>query len=149
MKDTNNLFSYNQWTAGEYNNNLNDFTLNNTQQQQNIISNDYSKIGESSLKMISSQTGDYIRIWYSNELKNKNVTSKIHIKSEETIDVLLREYDSNNTLISLKHTTFSGCGNVSLSLTSSNTTNNKFLLQISNIPKDKIVYVDDIMLTAS
>lgn len=149
VKDNNNLLNFNQWSCGEYNNNLNDFTLNTTQQQKNIISNDYSKIGENSLKMISSQTADYIRIWYLTELKNKKITCKLHIKTEETIDILLREYDSNNTIISIKYTTFTGCGDVSLILNSSNTSNNKFLLQISNVPKDKIVYVDDIILTTS
>lgn len=50
MKDNNNKLDFNQWSTGEYNNNINGFNRNNNSIIQ--LSNQYSIIGENSIKLI-------------------------------------------------------------------------------------------------
>lgn len=49
MKDTNNKLDYNLWSGGEYSNNITGLNRNND--SLIIVSNDYSMIGESSLRI--------------------------------------------------------------------------------------------------
>ena len=55
MKDTNNKLDYNVWSTGEYNNNTNGFNKNNNSIIQ--LSNQYSIIGENSIKLIRTSDG--------------------------------------------------------------------------------------------
>ena len=52
MKDNNNKLDFNQWSCSEYNNNLNGFYVTGANLYQ--ITNQYSTIGENSLKLINN-----------------------------------------------------------------------------------------------
>ena len=56
MKDNNNLFPHNIWTCGEYNENLKDYTKINCSSD---ITNQYSEIGESCMKIKKQDTGNF------------------------------------------------------------------------------------------
>lgn len=142
MKDTNNIYDYDVWTAGEYN--LSGFTINGAKYN---VSNEYSVIGESSLKIKATTSDDYVRIYKLVSLPNKTVTAKIHIKTSEQIRILLREMD-DGAVVNQVATFFTGVGEAVVSLNSSSS-NSQFLLQIHQFTVDKPVFIDNIILTSS
>lgn len=61
MKDTNNLLDHNTWSSEEYNNNPEIFNL--APSTMRIVSNEYSNIGESSIRLTkTAASGAYARI---------------------------------------------------------------------------------------
>ena len=144
MKDTNNILSYNQWSCGEY----------DISQAQSIDwgvtihkTNEYSVIGEQSLKAIATSANG-IRFNYNNSLTNKTVTAKLYLRSENVIWASLREMSSNNEVINSKSSSFTGIGDVELSLSSSSN-NSSFQIQLFSIPINAVVYIDNVRLYSS
>lgn len=81
MKDNNNKLNYNQWTCGEYENSVTGlYVLNNAVLQ---LTNKYSNIGESSLKIIrkheTSTTAYIVRL--SNLIGTNNIHASLDIYS--------------------------------------------------------------------
>ena len=149
MKDTNNLLSHNQWTAGEYENTI-PATLANT---IGVITNNYSDIGEQSLKLTkNASSGSYSRIIYNQSIINKTVTISAHIRTEDTIcQLLLLEVDSNGSTIQSRTVNIpsNSYGTFNISLISGSN-NSKFVIHFGNIGgQGSDIYVDNIMLTAS
>ena len=144
VKDTNNLLSYNQWSCGEY----------DISQAQSIDwgvtihkTNEYSVIGEYSLKAIGESSAG-IRFNYDNSISNKTVTAKLSLRTEKTIWVALREMAPNSTVINTSSISFTGCGDVELSLSSSNN-NTSFQIQIWELPISAVVYIKNVRLYSS
>ena len=149
MKDTNNLLSHNQWTAGEYENTI-PTTLANT---IGLITNKYSYIGEQSLKLTkNASSGSYSRIIYNQSIINKTVTISAHIRTEDTIcQLLLLELDSNSSTIQsiTVNIPSNSYGTFNTSLISGSN-NSKFVIHFGNIGgQGSDIYVDNIMLTSS
>lgn len=61
MKDINNLYDYNTWSCTEYNNSIEGFDKS-TSNIQLIPSNDFSNIGENSLRLNCDSANDFIEI---------------------------------------------------------------------------------------
>ena len=141
MKDNNNLLSHNQWSCGEYDNS----------QAQSIDwgvtihkTNEYSVIGECSLKAIGESSAG-IRFNYDNPISNKTVTARLSLRAENTIWVTLREMAPNSVVINTSSISFTGCGDVELSLSSSSN-NTSFQIQLFSIPVNAVVYIDNVRL---
>ena len=145
MKDNKNLYNHNIWTATESDNELNDFVCSTTMNK--TPTNQWSNIGEKSIKLTPTGTTDYCRIYLIESIINKTVTAKLNIKTKETISIRLREVNSN-TLITSKQVTFTGCGELIISLYSSSE-NTQFYIQISDIPAGENVFIDNIRLNIS
>ena len=149
MKDNNNLLSHNQWAAGEYENTIPVILTN----MLGVITNNYSDIGEQSLKLTkNASSGSYSRIIYNQGIINKTVTISAHIRTVDTnAQLLLLELDSNGSTIqsrtvNIPSNTY-GTFNTSL-ISGSN--NSKFVIQFSNIGgQGSDIYVDDIIFTVS
>ena len=147
MKDTNNLLEYNVWSAGEYGNTIPVILAN----MLGVITNNYSDIGEQSLKLTkNASSGSYSRIIYNQSIINKTVTVSAHIRTVDTnAQLLLLEFDSDSRTIQTGTvnipTNSYGTFNISL-ISGSN--NSKFVIQFSNIGgQGSDIYVDDISLT--
>lgn len=141
MKDTNNLLSHNQWSVGEYGGStVPDISWGVTIHQ----TNEYSIIGEQSLKAIATSTNG-IRFNYNNSLTNKTVTAKLYLRSENLIWIMFREMSSNGEVINSTSSSFTGIGDVELSLSSSSN-NSSFQIQLFSIPVNAIVYIDNVRL---
>ena len=84
MKDTNNLLDYNIWSATEYNH---DTTGMFNNYPQNILinsSNDFSSIGESSLKITVKDIPSWVNIdLFKIANPNKSVTVKLIVHNPE------------------------------------------------------------------
>lgn len=150
MKDTNNLLNFNYWSAGEYENKLNYMI---TIDSGAIITNEYSDIGESSIKQIrtadGASGGSYIRINYNNSIINKTITASATIKTTDyDVDVIIGEKaDVTNAYSTVVPA--NSCRNVSVSLVSSSS-NTSFFIQVNNRGnKNSVVYVDNISLFSS
>ena len=137
MKDTNNLLTHNQWTSGDYTNDLTDFT----RIQSSKITNKYSTIGESSINLDRidntwwinvpanlSTTGDYT---FSIDILNKSDT------------VTLRFQANGSAVTTLNVPTSDSWQTYSISASLTNLTN--VYLQILNYNYDGI-YIDNIRL---
>ena len=147
MKDTNNLLTHNQWSAGEYNKTLPVALFN----LEGICTNTYSIIGEQSLKLTRTGAGANARINYNSSISNKTVVVSAHVRTESTIaHLLLMELNSSGTIqqniVAIPSNTQ---GTFSVSLVSGST-NSNFIIQFSN-PGDigSVIYVDDVSLTVS
>ena len=145
VKDTNNLLSHNQWSVGEYGGStVPDISWGVTIHQ----TNEYSIIGEQSLKAIATSTTNGIRFNYNNSLTNKTVTAKLYLRTESTVWVVIREMSSNNEVINSTSSSFTGIGDVELSLSSSSN-NSSFQIQLFSIPINAVVYIDNVRLYSS
>ena len=71
MKDTSNLLDYNCWSGTEYNNNTTKFTFTGT---NGIPSNEWSHIGENSLKISTEQLSQAFDIQHMTVDLGKTVT---------------------------------------------------------------------------
>lgn len=89
MKDNNNLCDYNVWSATEYNHDTTNIYNNNP---NNIIinqSNDFSNIGESSLKITTKNIPSWVNIdLFKITNPNKTITGKFIIYTPEC-DVMI------------------------------------------------------------
>ena len=149
VKDTNNLLSHNQWTAGEYGNTIPVILAN----MLGVITNNYSDIGEQSLKLTkNAPSGSYSRITYNQSIINKTVTVSAHIRTVDTnAKLLLLELDSNSSTIQSRTVNIpsNSYGTFNTSLISGSN-NSKFVIQFSNIGgQGSDIYVDDIIFTVS
>lgn len=145
MKDTNNLLEYNQWSCGEYKNS----------QAQNMAwgvklykTNEYSSIGEISIKSVYTSPTNGVRFNYNSQLSDKNVTTKLALKTKSKVWVTLREMDNNNEQINNTVSSFQGNGDIELVLTSSNN-NDYFQIQVYGIPEDESIFIDNVRLYSS
>ena len=147
MKDTNNLLTHNQWSAGEYGNTIPVILVN----MLGVITNNYSDIGEQSLKLTkNASSGSYSRIIYNQSIINKTVTVSAHIRTVDTkAQLLLSELDSNDNTIQTGTVNIptNSYGTFTSSLISGSN-NSKFVIHFGNIGgQNSDIYVDDISLT--
>ena len=150
MKDNNNLLSHNQWTAGEYENYPEIFYT--APMTDRICTNDYSSIGEQSIKLTKlGSPGSYARVSYNQSIINKTVTASVTIKTENaTVLLILLERDGTNIIqqrnVTVPSNSFMNIS-VSLESTSSNTS---FGIQFNNNGDvGSFIHIDNISLTVS
>ena len=91
MKDTSNLLEYNQWSAGDYNNNLTGITNRYTDILITTVENTYSTTGEKSIHAKSVNT-DFkaINMGQSNVSANETYTLTADILNKNADNVQLR-----------------------------------------------------------
>ena len=94
MKDNNNLLDYNIWSTGEYNNNVGGFSRNNNGVIH--LSNQYSIIGENSIKLIRTSdeypntaniqlTGLSSKIQLSLDILSKNNNCEVDLYGDSVL----------------------------------------------------------------
>ena len=94
VKDNNNKLDFNQWSTGEYNNNTNGFNKNNNSIIQ--LSNQYSIIGENSIKLIRTSdeypntanielTGLSSKIQLSLDILSKNNNCEVDLYGDSVL----------------------------------------------------------------
>ena len=147
MKDTSNLLTTNEWSAGEYEN-IMPLQIFNTIA---ILTKTYSSIGEQSVRLTkNASSGSYSRITYNQSILNKTITASAHIRTcESTAQLLLLEIDTNRDMLQNRSITIpsNSHGNFSISL-DSGSADNKFIIQFSNLGViGDNIFVDDICLT--
>ena len=97
MKDNNNLYNYNVWSGTEYNNNTDDF--DKTYNIQLTPSNDFSSIGENSLKITCAQANEFMELQKITGLtEGKTFTISLFMYNP-TVSVRCRLKSDNNSNI--------------------------------------------------
>ena len=141
MKDTTNLLNHNQWSAGEYQENIQGYDTNCIIQ----TSKEYSKIGENSLKVINNTSGT--KSMYTSAFtvaSNKTYTlSCILFNPESMVNVVLISNKGTYTVVSVYPS-----DNPQRISVSYNTTDDSSLACRWNIFSD-YCFIDDVSLTAS
>lgn len=97
MKDTNNLYNYNVWSCTEYNNNTDDF--DKTENIQLIPSNDFSSIGENSLKITCAQANEFMELQKITGLTEGKTFTISLVMYNPTVSVRCRLKSDNNSNI--------------------------------------------------
>lgn len=145
MKDKKNILNHTQWSAGEYDNNITTFN-NNTDASKILLTNEWSKMGESSLKItkiaesgfsvytILNYTEHDKKVVFSARVKTGNNSAYIHLIEQQ------RNTSINNTRVNIPSNTI--C-TISTSLITSNS-NDRLRLQFENN-----LHVDNISLIES
>ena len=153
VKDNKNLLTYNQWSAGEYENSPDIFVVK--YYIKNINTPEYSDIGELSIKLTRTENGgtggSYGQISYENSIPNKTLTASATIKTKETeVDmILLDKLSTQEFKAKYVRVPTNFCGNVNVSL-ESNELNSSFAIQFNNRGnKNDFLYVDNTSLIIS
>ena len=97
MKDNNNLYNYNVWSGTEYNNNTDDF--NKTDNIQLTPSNDFSSIGENSLKITCVQANEFMELQKITGLTEGKTFTISLVMYNPTVSVRCRLKSDNNSNI--------------------------------------------------
>jgi len=97
VKDTNNLYNYNVWSCTEYNNNTDDF--DKTENIQLIPSNDFSSIGENSLKITCAQANEFMELQKITGLTEGKTFTISLVMYNPTVSVRCRLKSDNNSNI--------------------------------------------------
>ena len=137
VKDTNNLLTHNQWTSGDYTNDLTDFT----RIQSSKITNQYSTIGESSINLNRIDN-----TWWINVPANLSTTGDYTFSIDilnKSDSVALRFQANGSAVTTLNIPTSDSWQTYSISASLTNLTN--VYLQILNYTYDGI-YIDNIRL---
>lgn len=156
MKDKTNVLTYNQWSCTDYLNNVNGFHIGSTNAIKIESSNNYSHIGENSLRLIPINTsilGRRIRVYYEKELINKQLNLTVTIKtnrdSSSTI-MLVEEKDNNIIKETFAQIPENTCKTIILSLKTSSNNGSSYFIQVNNPSLEYTsVYVDNINLMIS
>lgn len=152
MKDTNNLLTDNQWSGTDYLGNNTGFVGYNTANTLREPTNEWSSLGENSLRITRLTNSSYwVRVYYSNSIKSKIVTAKATIKTTNSnVKAYLFEIDGSATVQTIEVTIPAGTVfNVNLSLTSGNN-NTRFALHTSTLgPIGDVYYIDNISIFSS
>lgn len=151
MKDTNNLLTHNQWSAGEYENKNTIFDKSNKMKE--ALSNSYSNIGEQSIKITKQESGAYSRLFYLDNIINKTFTVSASIKSNKYYDtqfILAESYNTGKTIqakaVTIPKNTTSK--NVSVTLTTSSICEAVSIqININYAPEGTSCYIDNLNLT--
>lgn len=150
MKDTNNLLDHNTWSSGEYNNNPEIFNL--APSTMRIVSNEYSNIGESSIRLTKTvASGAYARITHTENLSNKTVTASAHIRSatKKATMIIIELNGSSIVQQASVDVPANTSKTVSVSLNTGNSCSAIAVQFNNNDGKDSIIFVDDISLVSS
>ena len=149
MKDTANLLNHSQWSAGDYDNTNIYNTLNTIRTTNAFYTNEYSGIGEYSIKMIKqAATGAYCRVKYNNSIHNKTVVTSAAIKTNNYNSQLILLEIKNDTIIQQETVVIPANteGIFTVSLVAGND-NDSFIIQFNNLgPIDSFIHVDDVCL---
>ena len=150
VKDTNNLLDHNTWSSGEYNNNPEIFNL--APSTMRIVSNEYSNIGESSIRLTkTAASGAYARITHTENLSNKTVTASAHIRSatQKATMIIIELNGSSIVQQASVDVPANTSKTVSVSLNTGNSCSAIAVQFNNNDGKDSIIFVDDISLVSS
>lgn len=106
VKDTNNILSINAWSAGEYNDNLTYIDNGNSRNGLFTILNNYSSIGEKSIKVKHTSSRYWINILFNGLLNNTygvsiniynpNNTTKLTLRTDEDVISTVNIPKNNN-----------------------------------------------------
>ncbi len=146
MKDTNNLLTYNQWSAGDYEQSTNG--LINASGYQVQLSNQWSHIGENSFKI--TRIGDS-GTWAEcdTDTNKKELTASCSILAGNGCGLRVILYYTDDTTI-FESVTIPASNNIqtpSVNIVADSTkTVSKVALRINNISSNSFVYVDNIKI---
>jgi len=150
VKDTNNLLTFNQWSGSEYEKEKTGFDVESSEHTSLIHTNEWSSIGENSLKVIKLQETSWVRINYRNSIYSKTITVKLDINTKSPIKIFLYEFSDVTNLnhvstIIPKNT----CTNTTLSLVTTSE-NVRFVVQVVNNGNiNSSCYLDNINFISS
>ena len=137
MKDTNNLLSYNQWSCGDYTNDLTDFTQDITSK----ITNDFCTQGENCVQLSRTESHHWIRIPFTVSSTGE-YTATIKIRGKQGYLRVL----NGDTIISQVGTPLTNeWETVSLSANLTNLTGNT----IAVVTYFGDIFIDDVSLVSS
>lgn len=152
MKDKDNLYSFNQWSATEYYDKTKEFIVFNANNTLIESNNNWSNIGEKCLKITKlSNNANWVRIYYNESKKSKNINGKLTIKTlNSDVNVYLIELnpDGDNTKVVGVNIPDNSIFNVNISFISNNISN-RFVLQIIIDDIQESCYIDNIQLYSS
>ena len=141
MKDTNNKLSYNQWSAGEYNENTSEFQSTGTL----ITTKKYSHIGENSLFCVNN----------TNETKYVGITPAIQTTPGKTYTFTVKVYNPTQTcsILIVSNLWNTGVSYVSpsdapktISVSYTASSNDQSIYCRCNVSSGAYVYLDDLVL---
>lgn len=146
MKDTNNLYNYNVWSGTEYNNNIDDF--DKTENIQLTPSNDFSSIGENSLKITCAQTYDFIELQkITGPTEGKTFTVSLVIYNPDVSVRCRLKSDNNSNITTITVPPSDNSKKVSVAgVIPSNYGNMGLRMYIDGVGS---VYIDDVVSTVS
>ena len=98
VKDTNNLYNYNVWSCTEYNNNTEGFDKSSDNVQL-IPSNDFSSIGENSLKITCAQANEFMELQKITGLTEGKIFTISLVIYNPSVSVRCRLKSDNNSNI--------------------------------------------------
>ena len=155
VKDNNNILPYEIWSIdykgslpfGYYENNK--FRLTSSTLTKYTYSNEYSSIGEYSIKQEVAKT-QYM-VLFDNEINlNKSYQLKVHVCSNVSVIIyFIAGTSTKNILIKHVGVPKNSANNYSLAFSSSEFTGEEVILQgrVMPLEDDGIVYIDDWCLT--
>lgn len=152
MKDTNNLLTDNQWSGSDYLENNTGFTGYNSTNTLRESVNEWSSIGENSLRITRlTSSSHWVRVYYSNSIKSKIVTGKATIKTtDSSVTVSLLELNGGTTVQTATVVVPAGTVfNVNLSLTSGDANTRFALHTVSGGNIGDVYYIDDLSIVSS
>lgn len=142
MKDTNNKLDYNVWSCGEYNNNLDNFFP--ASDAKVIVNNEWSNIGESSLKITRTHpsygTSLFTRI--SDLTGTNNITATVKIYSPN--NRVRMEFYNGSTLSNVICPASPTVSTITLTAT---VDSNYVDLRLFLYAQEDYVFIDDINIT--
>lgn len=146
MKDNNNILDYNTWTAGEYEKKLPSTTYIPVNHNTNLT-NDYSIIGESSIK-IKSLTNDVGNMIFLEKTINANVNCYFScnvyvVKGNAT----LRIFERTTSIQSSINLSEGVCGEVNINHINSAEQSVRFM--ITTRSDNVLLFIDNIFISTS
>ncbi len=146
VKDKNNLLSFNQWSCTEYTNNTSDFVKGGGISFES--SNEYSSIGDKSLKSIrSGDTSNWYGLNYDSSLLSKDIKLSGNVKTEGS-SIKINFLESNNgTTVHTESVNIPADTTQSFEITcTTGNENTSFVIQIIVNTAEGIVYLDNLKL---
>ena len=148
IKDKENILTFNQWTAGEYKNNFQDFKSYGEYEKE--ITHDNSYIGDKSIKIINNTTELtflYIQQSISSEDINKTVTVSMDMQTNNPIYLQLMLYGESG-LLSVNEITISSSTTFNQYNISKNILENTsfITIRIRNNQQNNTSFIDNLSL---
>lgn len=147
VKDKDNILSYNRWSCGDYDNNLNDFSKRPSDTCSYELSDEWSSNGNYSIKFTGSLWDWVGYIWYgfTSTANQIQATANININGSGRADLDI-VYSDNDTQTTYVNFTQSGIQTLTLTIDSSKTIN-RVSFRVTILERDSIsCYIDDITL---
>ena len=145
VKDKDNILSYNQWSCGDYSNNLNGFTKRPSDTCNYELSDEWSGNGKYSIKFTGS-TWDWVGYQWDFTSTAKQVQAAVNINIHDNARVYLDiVYSSSETQTTSVDVTQSGMQTLTLTIDSSKTIT-LLSFRVTLLANNITCYIDDLTL---